>query len=185
MANREMEIDSFQPIKRIAKLLFSPTTIIVALSLVALMALKWAIPHFIPYAQSGFLVGAICVAMFTGSLLLGIHVAEEWHIFQIVTFFTIVISLGVVSGSDYKTSVEKYKPQYIFRTDSKITIVYGDMEYSSSEAKIYNTPDSNIRMCKQLAWDAWGDRNMDSWYTCNNNGEQTPEFKPIPKEAAR
>lgn len=79
MANREPEIDSLKSIKRISGYLFNSTTVTIAISIILLAALKWAIPQFIPYAEHGFLVGAICVGMFTGAMLLAIHVADRWY----------------------------------------------------------------------------------------------------------
>lgn len=98
----------------------------------------------------------------------------EFHIFNVLSACVIATGLIVASCRDCKTKVVKYKPNYIVRTDMKVIITFGDLEYSSTEIRTYNMKDSDIRICKRMSWDAWGDRNYDAIYVCDGVWREVP-----------
>lgn len=149
-------------------------TLIVACGLIAAV---WSfLGHAIPDPKTLCILLTTGIVMSNAFTLLAILTHDpETHLFHI--FSVLVICIGLINASlgDYKTEVVKYKPNYIFRTDSKVLITFGGIEYSSTEIKTYNMKDSDIRICKRMAWDAWGDRNYDAIFVCDGEWRKVPQ----------
>lgn len=77
-----------------------------------------------------------------------------------------VLGLAITSLDTYRTEVVRMKPDQIIYTPSKVLVLYGDNEFSSTDIKDYNN--KKLMVCKTMGWDAWGSRNLDQWSLCND-----------------
>lgn len=165
MANNEPERTT--PIN-LFRTLVNPTTLTLLIGCLAGFGVCVWLTHVMtnPEYWLPFWLFAIAISMVI--TIVAIHNDnDEIIVMHIVSGAILIFGAIISDGSDVKSEIVKYKPEHVFRTESKVLITYGDNEYSSTDIKTYNLPDSLIMICKEMSWDAWGDRNMDHTYVCD------------------
>jgi hypothetical protein len=82
----------------------------------------------------------------------------------IITILMGVMAFVIATLSTSKSEIVKYPAEHIVRTDSKIIII-NDLQTVES-SRIYDYNMKSPKICKQMNWDYYGQRNADTYSIC-------------------